>query len=131
MLRRIVNSVKSKLAPNRAAATKQQQPISQPAKAAEPAPAMADPPAAQPAAAAPQQKVIAPVRAASGPTLQVVLQNNTNSGQVFAYFTGQAIDNNFQVYLLQSDGQTPYFPSSPSSTGAALSANCAISLGAP
>lgn len=30
-----------------------------------------------------------------------------------------------------SDGQTIYYPTSPSSTGTALSANCAIALGAP
>lgn len=33
--------------------------------------------------------------------------------------------------LLVSDGETVYYPTSPSSTGTALSANCAIALGAP
>ena len=44
---------------------------------------------------------------------------------------GLAIDNNNAVFLLQSDAKTPYYPASPSATGAALSANCAIPLGLP
>lgn len=36
-----------------------------------------------------------------------------------------------QLISSSSDGQTVYYPTSPSSTGTALSANCAIALGAP
>lgn len=68
---------------------------------------------------------------ATTPTLQIALQNTTTSNQVYAYVTGQAIDNNNALMLLQSDGHTVYYPSSPSAPGAALGANCAIPLGAP
>jgi hypothetical protein len=68
---------------------------------------------------------------ATTPTLQIALQNTTTSNQVYAYVTGQAIDNNNALMLLESDGHTVYYPSSPGSTGAPLGANCAIALGAP
>jgi hypothetical protein len=68
---------------------------------------------------------------ATTPTLQIALQNTTTSNQVYAYVTGQAIDNNNALMLLQSDGHTVYYPSSPSSPGSSLGANCAIALGAP
>jgi hypothetical protein len=64
-------------------------------------------------------------------TLQIDLQNTTTSSEVYAYVTGQAINNNNALMLLESDGKTVYYPASPSSTGAALGANCAIPLGAP
>ena len=64
-------------------------------------------------------------------TLNIALQNQTTSSTVYAYITGQAIDNNNALFLLQSDGKTAYYPASPSSTGAALSEDCAITLGAP
>jgi len=50
---------------------------------------------------------------------------------VNAYITGQAINNNNALFLLQSDGKTPYYPASPSANGTPLAVNCAISLGAP
>lgn len=68
---------------------------------------------------------------ATTPTLQVALQNTSSSNQVYAYVTGQAIDNNNALMLLQSDGHTIYYPSSPSSTGTPLAVDCAIPLGAP
>lgn len=64
-------------------------------------------------------------------TLNIALQNQTGSSTVYAYITGQALDNDNKVLLLQSDGRTPYFPTSPSSTGASLAADCAIALGPP
>jgi hypothetical protein len=151
MLRQLLNNIKAKLkafkstkaAPAQQASSQPETPTPVPAAAAAapapPAAAIAAKPAMdssqqpQPGAGGtPQQKVLAPIKdTAAAPTLSVVLQNNTSSGQVYAYFTGQAIDNNFSVYLLQSDGQTPYYPSSPSATGAALTANCSIALGAP
>lgn len=63
--------------------------------------------------------------AAPGPTLQVALVNNM-AGTINCYVTGQAINNNYAVYLLRSDGKTPYYPTSPASTGTALSADCSI-----
>ncbi|HEV2342937.1 MAG TPA: beta-1,3-glucanase family protein [Actinocrinis sp.] len=67
---------------------------------------------------------------ATAATLSVDLQNNTGSNTVYAYVTGQAIDNGNALFLLQADGQTPYYPSSPSSTGTPLAANCSIALNA-
>ncbi|WP_230419306.1 glycoside hydrolase family 64 protein [Catenulispora pinistramenti] len=68
---------------------------------------------------------------ATTPTLQIALQNSTDSSQVYAYITGQAIDNNNALMLLESDGQSVYYPSSPGSPGTPLGADCAIALGAP
>jgi len=64
-------------------------------------------------------------------TLQISLVNQTTSNNVYAYITGQAINNNNALFLLQADGQTPYYPSSPSSDGQSLAVNCSIPLGAP
>ena len=64
-------------------------------------------------------------------TLQIALQNTTTSSTVYAYVTGQAINNNNALMLLEADGHTVYYPASPSSTGAPLGANCAIPLGGP
>lgn len=63
-------------------------------------------------------------------TLNFALVNNTGSDTAYAYITGLAIDNNNALFLLQSDGKTAYYPTSPSSTITALAENCAISLGA-
>ena len=68
---------------------------------------------------------------ATTPTLQIDLQNTTTSNEVYAFVTGQAINNNNALVLLESDGETLYYPASPSSTGSALGADCAIPLGAP
>jgi hypothetical protein len=64
-------------------------------------------------------------------TLSVALANQTTSSTVYAYVTGQAINNNNALVLLESDGQTLYYPANPGSTGTPLAANCAIALGAP
>lgn len=64
-------------------------------------------------------------------TLNIAFVNQSSSSNVNAYVTGQALDHNNAVFLLQSDGKTPYYPTSPSSTGAPLAVNCAIPLGAP
>ncbi|KAJ5108023.1 hypothetical protein N7456_004698 [Penicillium angulare] len=63
-------------------------------------------------------------------TLDFALVNNTGSDTVYAYITGQAIDNNNALVLIQSDGTTAYYPTSPSSTITALAQDCAIPLGA-
>jgi hypothetical protein len=64
-------------------------------------------------------------------TVNIALQNQTTSSTVYAYITGQALDNKNALFLLQSDGKTHYFPTSPPSTGSPLTENCAIPLGAP
>ncbi len=69
--------------------------------------------------------------AATTPTLQVALLNNTTSSNVWAYVSGLDINNNNAVFLLQSDGKTVYHPTSPANVGAPLTANCNIKLGPP
>ena len=63
-------------------------------------------------------------------SLQLALKNETTSNTVFAYVTGQAIQNNYAIFLLRSDG-TYYYPSNPARIGTPLGANCAIALGGP
>jgi hypothetical protein len=127
-MRRFFGFVKRKFARKR---NKQQATQAQPSPAA---PAAHDTQAqiqAGPQAQALLRSVAPAHTTATAPTLQVALVNHTGSSNAYCYVTGQAIDNNFAVYLLQSDGSTPYYPTSPSSTGTALSANCAIAMGAP
>jgi len=71
------------------------------------------------------------VEVAATKTLTIGLVNQSSSSTVYAYVTGLAINNNNAVVLLESDGSTLYYPSNPSSTGAALAADCSIPLGAP
>ena len=71
------------------------------------------------------------VVAATASTLNVTLKNNTTSSNCYAYVTGLDINKNNAVFFLQSDGVTPYYPSSPSGTQQALAKNCHIKLGAP
>ena len=63
--------------------------------------------------------------------LNIALQNQTNSNRVFAYITGLAIQENNARFLLRADGQTPYFPTQPSTDHSPLIEDCAIPLGAP
>ncbi|TKA79423.1 hypothetical protein B0A55_03514 [Friedmanniomyces simplex] len=63
--------------------------------------------------------------------LQIHLQNSTKSSTVYAYITGQAINNNNALFLLRADAKTPYYPPNPPSTGTKLGANVSIPLGAP
>ena len=80
-----------------------------------------------------QQPIVVPPRqgkAASG-QLDIALVNTTTSSSVYATVTGLATDNNSALFLLQADGQTPYYPSNVTSTGQPLGENCAIQLGAP
>ena len=64
-------------------------------------------------------------------TLSIALTNQSTSSTVYAYITGQALQNNNALVLLESDGQTLYYPSNPSAVGSSLTQNVAISLGAP
>lgn len=75
-----------------------------------------------------QQQVMA--EAAPG-TLQLALQNKTNSSNVYAYITGLALENNNTPIFVQSDGRTIYYPTAPSEIQSPLQADVAISLGAP
>jgi hypothetical protein len=68
--------------------------------------------------------------AGTAATLAMGLVNNTGSDTVYAYVTGLAIDNNNALMLLEADGQTPYYPSSPSGTNQPVPVNCAIPLNA-
>lgn len=64
-------------------------------------------------------------------TLNIDIKNQTNSNQVYAYITGQALDNGNHVCLIESDGRTPYYPDNPPQILAPLSKDCAIPLGNP
>lgn len=64
-------------------------------------------------------------------TLDIQLKNNTTSNQVYASITGLALDRNNALFLLQSDGRTPYYPAQPGQDQAPLEQNCAIPLGSP
>ena len=64
-------------------------------------------------------------------TLQIALQNQSTASVIYAYVTGLAVQRNSELFLLESDGHTPYYPTSPPSVGSALGANCAIPLGGP
>jgi Beta-1,3-glucanase len=63
-------------------------------------------------------------------TVSFSIKNNTGSDTVYAFVTGQAINNGNALMLLESDGKTPYYPASPSAVGSPLAANCAIPLNA-
>jgi hypothetical protein len=64
-------------------------------------------------------------------TLNIALRNGTTSSNVYAYVTGQAINNSYSLFILQADGQTAYYPVSPSSNGSPLAVPCDIPLGSP
>ncbi|MGH3250376.1 MAG: glycoside hydrolase family 64 protein [Trebonia sp.] len=71
-----------------------------------------------------------PAAAQTADTVSFSLQNNTGSDTVYAFVTGQALNNGNALMLLEADGQTPYYPASPSSTGSPLAVDCAIPLNA-
>ena len=76
-----------------------------------------------------QQK---PVKASTtNQTLNISLQNNSSSSNVWAYVTGLDINRDNAVFLLQNDGTTGYYPTSPSATQSPLLQNCHIRLGPP
>ena len=75
-----------------------------------------------------QQQVLA---ADTSSTLQLALQNKTNSSNVFAYITGLAINDGNKPIFIQSDGRTVYSPPSPDAPLANVAADVAIPLGAP
>ncbi|EAT89703.1 hypothetical protein HBH56_018500 [Parastagonospora nodorum] len=75
-----------------------------------------------------QQQVLA--EAAPG-TLRLALQNKSNSGNVYAYITGLALERNNTPLFVQADGQSIYYPTAPSDIQQPLQADVAIPLGAP
>lgn len=77
----------------------------------------------------PQQQVLA-AEAPPG-TLQVALQNKSNSSNAYAYITGLALERGNQPLFVQADGRTIYYPNSPQSILQDLQADVAIPLGAP
>lgn len=102
-------------------------------KQAATAPAMASTASAQPpAAAAVEQKQQQQVLATNtNGTLQLALQNRTNSSNVFAYITGLSINDGNKPIFIQADGKTVYSPPSPGQPLASVAADVAIPLGAP
>jgi hypothetical protein len=84
--------------------------------------------AAAPQANGGQQQVLA---AAAPGTLQLALQNKSNSDTVYAYITGLALERNNTPLFVQADGQTIYYPVAPSTIQQPLQADVAIPLGRP
>ncbi|KAI9047434.1 hypothetical protein LZ554_008153 [Drepanopeziza brunnea f. sp. 'monogermtubi'] len=78
----------------------------------------AQPQAAEPPAMAPN-------------TMDIQLQNRTESSQVYAYITGLALEQKNSPCLIKADGKTPYYPTSPSAILQPLQEDCSIKLGAP
>lgn len=64
-------------------------------------------------------------------TLDIQLKNNTTANQVYAAITGLALDRKNALFLLQSDGRTPYYPAQPGKDQESLKQDCAIPLGHP
>ncbi|KAI9690624.1 MAG: hypothetical protein M1820_009981 [Bogoriella megaspora] len=64
-------------------------------------------------------------------SIQIQLQNHTDSSNVFAYITGIAIQNDGARVLLKANGKDLYYPSNPPSIGSPLMEECAIPLGKP
>lgn len=63
-------------------------------------------------------------------SLDIQLQNQTRSNQVWAYITGIAIQNGQRV-LLKANGRDLYYPQPVSQIGSPLAEDCAIPLGPP
>ncbi|KAL7814907.1 glycoside hydrolase family 64 protein [Trichoderma aethiopicum] len=62
-------------------------------------------------------------------TLSIVVKNNSDAAQLYAYVTGTTPSG--EVFFLSADGQTPYYPSSPSGTLQPLGQDCAVAVGGP
>lgn len=80
-----------------------------------------------------QQPLISAPERTTSSTLTVALCNRTTSNTVYAYITGLATvevngNSTAVVALLESDGQTVYYPENPPAIGSPLQANCAIPL---
>jgi len=65
---------------------------------------------------------------ATTPTMQFALQNTLTSGTLYAIVTGYNLETN-DLFFLESDGQSIYTPTPPSSINAPLTANVAIEVG--
>ncbi|KAF2625059.1 glycoside hydrolase family 64 protein [Macroventuria anomochaeta] len=86
---------------------------------------------APPAPAAVERKQQQVLAADTSGTLQLALQNRTNSSNVFAYITGLSIVDGNRPIFIQADGRTVYSPPSPEHPLANVAADVAIPLGAP
>lgn len=64
-------------------------------------------------------------------SLDIHLQNQTNSHQVYAYVTGIAIQHNGARVLVKANGRDLYFPENPPEILSPLKEDCAIPLGPP
>ncbi|KAI0147635.1 hypothetical protein GGR57DRAFT_476205 [Xylariaceae sp. FL1272] len=64
-------------------------------------------------------------------SLQIALNNHTDTDQVFAYITGIALQHNGQRCILKANGKDLYFPQNPPEILRPLAEDCAIKLGPP
>ncbi|KAH4973685.1 hypothetical protein HBI54_026360 [Parastagonospora nodorum] len=129
-----MNSIKKFINKRRQSYQKKPKAEGSPAPAPAPAPTPAngntntEKRAEAPAQGEQQQQVLA--EAAPG-TLRLALQNKSNSGNVYAYITGLALERNNTPLFVQADGQSIYYPTAPSDIQQPLQADVAIPLGAP
>ncbi|KAK5663979.1 hypothetical protein OQA88_191 [Cercophora sp. LCS_1] len=65
------------------------------------------------------------------PTLKIALQNKTTTSNVWAYITGLDVNRSNAVFILSSDGITPYHPTSPPKTISPMEQDIHIKLGPP
>lgn len=72
-----------------------------------------------------------PINMSTPQTLNIALRNGTTSNNVYAYVTGQDINRNYLLFILQADGRSAYYPASPSANGSQLAIPCDIPLGPP
>jgi hypothetical protein len=65
-------------------------------------------------------------------SLEIQLQNQSNSSQVYAYVTGISLqERNGSRVLLKANGKDLYFPQNPPKIMSPLTSDCAIPLGPP
>jgi hypothetical protein len=64
-------------------------------------------------------------------SLDIQLENRTDSDSVWAYITGIALQHNGARVIVKANGKDLYFPQSPPNILSPLTEDCAISLGPP
>ena len=63
--------------------------------------------------------------------LDIQLKNETDSNNVYVSITGLALDKNNALFLLKSDGKTPFYPGQPGKDQTPVGNDCAIKMGRP
>lgn len=61
-------------------------------------------------------------------TMDIQLQNKTDTNPLYAYITGLALDHGTRPCFMQADGKTPYYPESPKEILQPVPVDCAIKI---